>query len=163
MGWSSLDCQGSLLFWVNFCEWCKTGVQFHSFHVNVEFFHHHLLKRPSFPQATQVAQWVKNLSAMQKMLELQVRSLGREDSQEAHMATHSSILAWIIPWIKEPGGLQSTESQSWIWLKWLSMHTHLFPIECSWLPCQVLVGHIWRLETFIQNLLNLVLWLHKLR
>ena len=36
-----------------------------------------------------------------------VRSLGREDTLEEEMATHSSILAWTIPWPEEPGGLQS--------------------------------------------------------
>ena len=40
-----------------------------------------------------------------------VRSLGREDPLEKEMATHSSILAWRIPWAEEPGGLQSTGSQ----------------------------------------------------
>ena len=40
-----------------------------------------------------------------------VRSLGREDPLEKEMATHSSILAWRIPWTEEPGGLQSTGSQ----------------------------------------------------
>ena len=39
------------------------------------------------------------------------RSLGQEDSLEEEMATHSSILAWEIPWIEEPGGLQSMVSQ----------------------------------------------------
>ena len=47
---------------------------------------------------------VKNLPAMQ---ETQVRSLGQEDPVEMGMATHSSILAWRIPWTKEPGRLQS--------------------------------------------------------
>ena len=47
---------------------------------------------------------VKNLPAMQ---ETQVRALGWEDSLEKGMATHSSILAWRIPWTEEPGGLQS--------------------------------------------------------
>ena len=42
----------------------------------------------------------------------QVRSLDREDILEEIMATHSSILAWRIPWTEEPGGLQSVESQS---------------------------------------------------
>jgi len=51
-----------------------------------------------------VAQTVKNLAAMQ---ETWVRSLGREDPPEKEMATHSSILAWRIPWTEEPGGLQS--------------------------------------------------------
>ena len=40
-----------------------------------------------------------------------VRSLSQEDPLEKDMATHSSILAWEIPWTEEPGGLQSTESQ----------------------------------------------------
>ena len=42
---------------------------------------------------------------------MQVRSLGREDSLEEGMATHSSVLTWRIPWTKEPGGLQSTGFQ----------------------------------------------------
>ena len=43
--------------------------------------------------------------------EMKVRSLGQEDPLEEEMATHSSILAWRIPWTEEPGGLQSTELQ----------------------------------------------------
>ena len=45
------------------------------------------------------------------MQEMRVRSLGREDLLEKDLATHSSILAWKIPWIEEPGGLESTEAQ----------------------------------------------------
>ena len=41
------------------------------------------------------------------MQEMQVRSLGQEDALEKEMATHSSILAWKIPWTEAPGGLQS--------------------------------------------------------
>ena len=55
-----------------------------------------------------MAQMVKNLPALQ---ETQVRSLGGEDPLEMGMETHSSILAWRIPWTEEPGGLQSTGSQ----------------------------------------------------
>ena len=51
-----------------------------------------------------MAQTVKNLPAMQ---ESQVQSLGGEDPLEKGMATHSSILAWRIPWTEKPGGLQS--------------------------------------------------------
>ena len=51
---------------------------------------------------------VKNLPAMQETC---VRSLGQEDPLEKEMATHSSTLAWKIPWTEEPGGLQSTGSQ----------------------------------------------------
>ena len=50
---------------------------------------------------------VKNLPTMQEMQETQVRSLSWEDPLEEGMATHSSILAWRIPWTEEPGGLQS--------------------------------------------------------
>ena len=48
---------------------------------------------------------VKNPSARQETLEKRVQSLGQEDPLEKEMATHSSILAWEIPWIEEPGGL----------------------------------------------------------
>ena len=48
---------------------------------------------------------------MQETHETRVSSLGREDPLEKEMATHSSILAWKIPWTEEPGGLQSTGSQ----------------------------------------------------
>ena len=51
-----------------------------------------------------VVQTVKNLPAMQKV---QVPSLDWEDPLEEGMATHSSILAWRIPWTEEPGGVQS--------------------------------------------------------
>ena len=56
-----------------------------------------------------MAQRLKHLSLM---LETWVQSLGQEDPLEKEMATHSSILAWRIPWTEEPGGLQSTGSQS---------------------------------------------------
>ena len=55
-----------------------------------------------------MAQMVKNLPAVQ---ETWVRSLGQEDPLEKSMATHSSILAWRIPWSEERGGLQSMGSQ----------------------------------------------------
>ena len=48
---------------------------------------------------------------MQETQEMQVRSLGREEPSEKEMATHSSILAWKIPWTEEPGGLQSMGSE----------------------------------------------------
>ena len=51
---------------------------------------------------------VKYPAAMQKM---QVCPLGQEDPLEEEIATHSSILAWEIPWTEEPGGLQSMRSQ----------------------------------------------------
>ena len=60
--------------------------------------------------ASQVAQWVKIPPAMQEMQEMQLQSLGQEDSMEEDMAAHSSILAKKIPWTEEPSGLQSTGS-----------------------------------------------------
>ena len=55
-----------------------------------------------------MTQMVKNLPAMQ---ETQVLSLGGKDLLEKGMVTHSSILAWRIPWTEEPGGLQSRGHQ----------------------------------------------------
>ena len=52
---------------------------------------------------------VKNLHLMQ---ETQIQSLGQEDPLEKEVATHSSFIAWEIPWTEEPGGLQSIGSQS---------------------------------------------------
>ena len=48
---------------------------------------------------------------MQETQETRVQSLGQEDPLEEGMATHSSVLAWKIPWTEEPGGLQSMGSQ----------------------------------------------------
>ena len=56
-----------------------------------------------------VAQTVKNLPAMR---ETRVQSLGQEVPLEKRMATHSSVLAWEIPWTEEPGGIQFVGSQS---------------------------------------------------
>ena len=61
-----------------------------------------------FIRASLTTQLVNHLPAMQ---EAWVQFLGREDPLEKEMATHSSILAWRIPWTEEPGGLQSMGSQ----------------------------------------------------
>ena len=63
----------------------------------------------------------KNPLAMQ---ETQVQSLGWEDPLEKRMATHSSTLAWRIPWTEEPGGLQSTGSQR---------VRHIFSLSCTFM------------------------------
>ena len=60
--------------------------------------------------ASFVVQSVKSLTAMQ---ETWVQFLGWEDPLEKEMATHSSILAWRIPWTVEPGRLQSMSHKSW--------------------------------------------------
>ena len=80
--------------------------------------------------ASLVAQRLKPLPAM---WETWVRSLGREDPLEKEMATHSSILAWRIPWTEEPGGLQSMESQrvGHDWAVWiLGRQTVIKPSSC---------------------------------
>ena len=68
-------------------------------------------KEPSWrgSETSLVAQTVKRLPTMQ---DTRVQCLGQEDPLEKEMAIHSSILVWRIPWTEEPGGLQSTASQS---------------------------------------------------
>ena len=71
-----------------------------------------------------MAQRVKNLLAMQETQEMWARSLGWEDLLEKEMATHSSILAWKIPWTEVPGRLQSKSLKGHKELdltEWLSM------------------------------------------
>ena len=65
--------------------------------------------RPFDRSSSLVAQRLKHLPAMR---DTWVRSLGQEDPLENEMTTHSSILAWRIPWVEESGGLQSMGSQS---------------------------------------------------
>ena len=70
---------------------------------------------------------VKRLSTT---LETQVQTLGWEDILEKEMATHSSILAWKIPWTEDPGRLQSMGSQSWTRLSDFTF-TFIQPSEAS--------------------------------
>ena len=60
------------------------------------------------PMGEWMAQMVKSLPAIQ---ETQVRALGWDDPLEKRTATHSSVLAWRVPWTEEPDGLQSMGSQ----------------------------------------------------
>ena len=68
---------------------------------------------PLLELASLVAQQIKKPSATQESQETRVRSLGQEDALEEGMATHSSILAWRIPWTEEPGGLVHRVTKSW--------------------------------------------------
>ena len=72
----------------------------------------YLMSKPlmysTIEMASLVAQRLKRLPPMR---ETRLRSLGRKDPLEKEMATHSTILAWRIPWTEESGGLQSTGSQ----------------------------------------------------
>ena len=69
--------------------------------------------------ASLVAQMIKNLPAMQ---EICVLSLGQEDTQEKEMATHSSILAWRIPWTEEYGGYSSWGQKESDMNEWLTIY-----------------------------------------
>ena len=70
-----------------------------------------ILLDKNFPGISLVVQWTSLVAQLVKhlptMWETRVRSLGREDPLEKEMATHSSTLAWKIPWTEEPGRLQS--------------------------------------------------------
>ena len=57
--------------------------------------------------ALQVAQWLRIRLLVQEIQDIQIESPGREDPLEEEEATHSSILAWKIPWTEELGGLKS--------------------------------------------------------
>ena len=63
---------------------------------------------------------------------MQIQSLGQEDSLEEGMATYPSILAWKIPWIEEPNGVQSMGSQI-VEHDSVTEHTHTIHIECQFL------------------------------
>ena len=79
---------------------------------NQHYFQRSLASDANAPKASQMALVVKNHLPMQETKETQVQSLGWEDALEKGMVTHSSILAWRIPWTEEPGGLQPIESKS---------------------------------------------------
>ena len=91
---------------------------------------------PVFFRASLVAHRVKRLPATR---ETRVRSLGQEDPLEKEIATHSSTLAWRIPWTEEPGSLQTMGSQSWTRLSnftsflsfFLSFNPWIFLPNCS--------------------------------
>ena len=81
---------------------------------------------------------------MQDTQETRVRSLGQEDPLEKEMATHSSTLAWRIPWTEEPGGLQSTGFKESDMTEQLSTaqqreHTEFLPHNALHLACDNLL------------------------
>ena len=80
-------------------------------------------KRPKIrKKSSLMALQVKNLPGKQEIQEMQVRSLGWEETLEKNMATHSSILAWKISWTEELGGLQSKGWQR-VGNEWVTTHT----------------------------------------
>ena len=122
------------LNWRKVVIWCDLYLQKHSFiqfswnfllfvawlSLNVRCFSN--LISPTLRMTSLVAQMVKRLSTM---WEIWVWSLGWEDSLEKEMATHSSTIAWKIPWTEEHGRLQSMgckESNMTEWLHFTSLH-----------------------------------------
>ena len=87
--------------------------------VHVFFSFNHIFSiKWSFPGSSMV----RNPPAMQEPQETQVQSLGWEDPLKEGMITHSSILAWRIPWMGSLVGYSHGVGKSWTWLKQLSMH-----------------------------------------
>ena len=80
------------------------------------------------PQSTVASLVVERLKRLSTMRETWVQSLGWEDPLEKEMATHSSILAWRIPWTEEPGGLQSMGSLR-VGHDWLTSLTHTHSLK----------------------------------
>ena len=78
------------------------------------------------PRASLMVQWVKKLTAIQETQVMLVQSMGWEDPLEEHVATHSSIFAWKIPWIEEPGRLLYKGSRR-VSHHWALMHASLNP------------------------------------
>ena len=90
-------------------------------------------------RASQVARMVKNLPVMQ---ETTVRSLGWEDPLEKGMATHSSILAWRIPWTEEPGGVQSMVPHR-VGHDWVTNNVNRFINSLPFLACLKTLFLLW--------------------
>ena len=110
------------------------------------FYTYHLKDHLAFYKTSLVAQTVKRLPTMQQ---IRVQSLGWEDLLEKEMATHSSILAWKISWMVEPGRLQSMGlqrvRQDWATSASLSILLH-------WKFCHILGKFVWSLPLYIDSL-----------
>ena len=85
-------------------------------------------------EAIEGVSWAQRLKRLPAMRETWVRSLGWEDPLEKEMATHSSTLAWKIPWIEQPGGLQFTGSAESNKTERFHFHFHLTKV-LSFLVC----------------------------
>ena len=73
-----------------------------------------------------------------------VQSLGWENPLEEEMATHSSTLAWEIPWTEDPGRLQSTGSQSQTRRAYMHTHLHIKSVLLNLLNCHESLGDSWQ-------------------
>ena len=133
-GWSFLQifyCGGFQIQWeiesiwqatlnLSLGYWCLLYLHYHmSTHLSICL----SIVNPSFIFC--ISQVVKNTPANQEPQEPQVWSLGPEDPRKEEISTHSSILAWIIPWTEEPGRLQSMGLQS-VRHDWECTHNNAF-------------------------------------
>ena len=120
--------------------------------------HCRALKGPH--KSSVVTQMVKNLPAM---WETRVWFLGWEDPPEKGMATHSSVLAWRIPWTEEPGELQSIESQrighDWVTNTHTHTHTHTHTYLQDLIMCSIFQTHLITETLSTKHLTGLDLWL----
>ena len=71
------------------------------------------VKKTEANNSAQLRKYEKELGTLRSIMRGYIKHLGQEDPLEEERATHSSYLAWKIPWTEEPGGLQSTGLQSW--------------------------------------------------
>ena len=110
--YTSQNCCENYILYVRRCSGCFTYTDAHNNPITIPILQmwklrhgkNEILPVIQLVRATLVAQTVKILPAMQKIW---VQSLGQEDALKKGMATHSSILAWRIPWREKPGSLQS--------------------------------------------------------
>ena len=95
--------------------------------------------QPPHWETTRASLETQRLKRLPAMWETQVWTLGWEDPLEKEMATHSSILAWRIPWTEEPGGLPSTGLQR-VGHDWAtSLHFNLLEPQCYYFQSTVLL------------------------
>ena len=111
---------------IHLYEWIhvhtNTHIYTHALQIHCLWIISSLQKNLNQQELVLVTQMVKNPPAIQ---ETWVQPLGRGDALEKRMATHSSILAWRMPWTEEPGGRQSVGLQSQTWLSNCHIHFSL--------------------------------------
>ena len=103
--WQSSSSTGYISHWLLLCNSLHVYISTASHSQGRKRYHYYRQR------ASLVAQLLKNLPALQETWVRSLWSLGQEDPLEKEMATHSSTLAWKIPWTEKPGGLQSMGSQ----------------------------------------------------
>ena len=115
--WEQSFIEKWLCYWeyeVELWGWFRIVIRYHIFRARYSL--------TGFPSGSAVTNW----PAVEQMQEMWVQSLGWEYPLEEEVATHSSTLAWRIPWTEEPGGLQSTGSHRvrHDWSDWAYMCIH---------------------------------------